>query len=110
MPLYDFLDMEKNEVFEAFFKFAEKDEFLKDNTHIKQIMLKPPMIVSGVGGVKTDDAFQDLLKKMAAEHPDSNLGRSISGGHKTVKQVKTNAAVDKWKKKAGVIGMMGGQS
>ena len=31
MPLYDFLDMESNEVFEALFKFAEKDEFLKEN-------------------------------------------------------------------------------
>ena len=110
MPLYDFLDMESNEVFEALFKFAEKDAFLEENPHIKQIMLKTPMIVSGVGGVKTDDGFQDLLKKMASEHPDSNLGRSISGSHKTVKQVKTNNAVDKWKKKAGVIGMMGGQS
>ena len=87
MPLYDFLDMENNEVFEALFKFAEKDAFLEENPHIKQIMLKPPMIVSGVGGVKTDDGFQDLLKKMASEHPDSNLGRSISGSHKTVKQV-----------------------
>ena len=110
MPLYDFLDMENNEVFEAFFKFAEKDEFLKDNPSIKQIMLKPPMIVSGVGGVKTDDGFQDLLKTIAAKNPDTPFGQSISGVGRSVKQVKTSQAVAKWKKKAGVVGMMGGQS
>ena len=110
MPLYDFLDMENNEVFEAFFKFAEKDEFLKDNPSIKQIMLKPPMIVSGVGGVKTDDGFQDLLKTIAAKNPDTPFGQSISGVGRSVKQVKTSQAVAKWKKKAGGVGMMGGQS
>ena len=108
MPLYDFLDMENNEVFEAFFKFAEKDEFLKDNPNVKQIMIKPPMIVSGVGGVKTDDGFQDLLKTIAAKNPDTPFGQSV-GGH-SVKQVKTSQAVAKWKKKAGIVGMMGGQS
>jgi hypothetical protein len=110
MPLYDFLDMENNEVFEAFFKFAEKDEFLKDNPNVKQVILKPPMIVSGVGGVKTDDAFQDLLKKMASENPETPFGQSISHGGKTPKQVKTSAAVQKWKDKAGVKSVMGGQS
>jgi|TARA_R110002074_G_scaffold318740_6_gene489156 hypothetical protein len=109
MPLYDFLDMENNEVFEAFFKFAEKDDFLQAHPNVKQVILKPPMIVSGVGGVKTDDAFQDLLKKMASENPETPFGKSISHGGKTPKQVKTSQAVEKWKSKAGVVGMMGGQ-
>jgi hypothetical protein len=110
MPLYDFLDMENNEVFEAFFKFAEKDDFLEANPNIKQVMLKPPMIVSGVGGIKTDDGFQDLLKKMASENPETPFGRSIAHSGKTPKAVKTSEAVEKWKKGAGVKSVLGGQS
>jgi hypothetical protein len=110
MPLYDFIDLDTGEVFEEMFKFAERDAFLKDNPQIKQIMIKPPMIVSGVGGVKNDDGFNDLMKKIASENPDTPFGQSISGTGRSAKAVKTSAAVKKWKEKAGVVGMMGGQS
>ena len=102
MPLYDFIDLDNGEIFEAHFKFAERDEFLKDNPNVKQIMLKPPMIVSGVGGVKTDDGFNDLLKTIADKNPDTPFGQSISGVGRTAKQVKTSQAVEKWKKKSGI--------
>ena len=108
MPLYDFIDLDRGEIFEASFKFAEKDEFLKDNPNIKQIMIKPPSIVSGVGGVKNDDGFNDLLKTISSNNPDTPFGRSISG-HRTAKQVKSSAAVEKWRTKAGIKSVMGGQ-
>jgi hypothetical protein len=110
MPLYDFIDLETGEVFEELFKIAEKSDFLQDNPQIKQIMIKPPMIVSGVGGIKNDDGFNDLMKKIASENPDTPFGQSISNSGRSAKQVKTSAAVKKWKDKAGVKSVLGGQS
>ena len=49
MPLYDFQDTETGEVFELQLKLSEREEFLKANPNVKQL-LSAPRIVSGVDG------------------------------------------------------------
>ena len=50
MPLYDFQDTETGEVFELNLRIAEKDDFLKANPNLKQV-IGAPNIVSGVDGL-----------------------------------------------------------
>ena len=51
MPLYDFQDTETGEVFELNLRIAEKDDFLKANPNLKQV-IGAPMIVGGVDGLR----------------------------------------------------------
>ena len=90
MPLYDFEDTETGEVFELNLKIAEKDDFLKDNPNLKQLIGAPR---------KVDDGFKEVLSKVAEQNPQSNFGREINSA-KSGKQGQVNKAVDKWKKQA----------
>ena len=99
MPLYDFQDTETGEVFELNLRIAEKDDFLKANPNLKQV-IGAPNIVSGVDGLrKVDDGFKEVLSKVAEQNPQSNFGREINSA-KSGKQGQVNKAVDKWKKLA----------
>ena len=99
MPLYDFQDTETGEVFELQLKLSEREEFLKANPNVKQL-LSAPRIVSGVDGLrKVDDGFKEVLSKVAEQNPQSNFGREINSA-KSGKQGQVNKAVDKWKKQA----------
>ena len=99
MPLYDFQDTETGEVIELNLKIAEKDDFLKANPNLKQV-IGAPNIVSGVDGLrKVDDGFKEVLSKVAEQNPQSNFGREINSA-KSGKQGQVNKAVDKWKKQA----------
>ena len=97
MPYYDFEDTETGEVFELNLKIAEKEDFLKANPNLKQV-IGAPMIVGGVDGLrKPDEGFQEVLSKVAEQNPQTPFGREV---HKstTAKQGAVNKAVDKWKK------------
>ena len=99
MPLYDFQDTETGEVFELQLKLSEREEFLKANPNVKQL-LSAPRIVSGVDGLrKVDDGFKEVLSKVAEQNPQSNFGREINSA-KSGMQGQVNKAVDKWKKEA----------
>ena len=99
MPLYDFQDTETGEEFELQLKLSEREEFLKANPNVKQL-LSAPRIVSGVDGLrKVDDGFKEVLSKVAEQNPQSNFGREINSA-KSGKQGQVNKAVDKWKKEA----------
>lgn len=99
MPLYDFEDRDTGEVFELNLKIAEKEDFLKANPNLRQI-IHAPVIVSGVDGQRrVDDGFKDVLSKIAEQNPQSNFGREVNSA-KTNKQGAVNKAVDKWKRSA----------
>ena len=49
MPLYDFEDTKTGEQFELQLKISEKDDFLKANPNLRQV-IGTPMIVGGVDG------------------------------------------------------------
>ena len=97
MPLYDFEDTETGEQFELQLKISEKDEFLKANPNLKQL-IGTPMIVGGVDGLrKPDEGFQEVLQKIGEQNPQTPFGREVNKST-TAKQGAVNKAVDKWKK------------
>ena len=61
MPTYDFENKKTGEVFEKMMTIADKEQYLKDNPDIQQL-LGMPKIVSGADGIRrTDDNFRDIL-------------------------------------------------
>ena len=44
MPTYNFYDSELDEEFEMFMKIAEREEYLKENPHIKPVVCAPVLI------------------------------------------------------------------
>lgn len=95
MPLYQFRDTETEEVFSEMMSYNDKLQFLEDNPHIKSV-LGAPAIIGGVGGVRNDDGFKEVLSKISEAHPGSNL--AAEHGSKSSKEVKTRQAVEKWRK------------
>ena len=73
---------------------AEMELYLKKNKHIKQV-IKGINIVASVGNrtMKTDSGWNDTLSKIAEAHPQSELAKQHT--KKTIKQIKTEQAVKK---------------
>ena len=67
------------------------------NPHIKQTLLSLN-IVRGVGGIKTDGGFKEVLSKIAERTPGSNLSETLTSSA-SPKEVKIRQAVEKWRKK-----------
>lgn len=73
MPNYNFMNEETGEQFTEFFKSYEaKQEYLKENPHIKAMV----SAVSFIGGVSMDsgrlpDGFKDRMREMKKKHPTS---------------------------------------
>jgi hypothetical protein len=64
MPLYTFENKETGEVSELSMKIAERDQYVIDNPHMRQIITGAPAIGDPhrMGVVKTPDSFNSLLK------------------------------------------------
>ena len=103
MPTYKFLDTETKEEFEAFLGISEREEFLKDNPHVKQ-MPTAPNLISGTGDwqSRTDAGFKEVLSKVAEANPDTPMGQRYKSS--SAKEVATRNAVEKWKKKRKPFG------
>jgi hypothetical protein len=99
MPTYKFLNTETNEEFDDFISISRKEELIRLNPHIQQI-IEAPAIVSRSSTNKVPDGFKDVLSKVADAHPESPLGERHR--RKTIKEVRTKDIVDKhykkWKK------------
>jgi len=96
MPIYVFRDTNTDEEFEVMLKISEREKFINDFPNFIPV-LTAPNIVSGVGGVKNDAGWNEVLQKVGEQNPDSNLARSINP--RSSKQVKVQNVVDKWKKR-----------
>lgn len=99
MALYTFYNQETDEFFEDLLSFADKDEFLKQNPHIKQI-IEAPNIVSGVSTSKSsqiDGGFRDVLNRIGNANPYSPLGERY--GDKGIRESKNRWAVDRQRKR-----------
>jgi len=97
MPNYTFEDTNTGEVYEMTMRISERDEFVKDNPHMNQLITGAPMVISGRGGIKTDNGFKEVLSKAAEAHPNSPLGERY--GKKSAKDIKTQEVVNKHRKK-----------
>jgi hypothetical protein len=95
MPTYSFLNNETGEVFDAFMKISERDDYLKTNPNFSPVVTAPN-IVSGVSTstqYRVPDGFKEVLSKVAEAHPTSKVGQRY--GRKSIKEVKTEQIVKK---------------
>jgi hypothetical protein len=94
MPIYEFRLKETGEVFEEFFNYQQKIDFLEANPDIEEI-IGAPNFVSGIAGVthKNDSGFNDLLNRIGNANPYSPLGEQHAD--KGIKSTKTREAVNK---------------
>ena len=98
MPIYEFRLKETGEVFEEFFNYQQKIDFLETNPDIEEI-IGAPNFVSGIAGVthKNDSGFNDLLNRIGNANPHSPLGQQH--GDKDIKSTKIREAVNKARNK-----------
>lgn len=75
MPIYTFKNKKTGEIFNKQLKIFERDEYLKCNEDVFQLIQQPPGIVDPVriGVKKHPDSFKDLMKNI----------KDKSGGDKT---------------------------
>ena len=92
MPIYIFKNTKTNETYEEFLSMSEREQYLKDNPEVIQVPTVPN-IVGGVGGIKTDDGFNEVLSKISEAHPTSTLAQRHK--RRTGKEVKTQQAINK---------------
>ena len=94
MPIYDFRNKKTGEVFEEMMSISAREQYLKDNPHIEQLV-SGINIVSGVAGksYRQDSGWKDNLSRIAEAHPQSNLAKSHL--RRSIKQVKTENVLKK---------------
>ena len=97
MPTYTFQNTETEDIFDKFMSISDRDLFIEDNPHIKQI-IGPVNIVSGAR-VSTGKlgGFKEVLQKVGEGHPGSYVDKTHN--RRTAKQVKTDAVYKKHKDK-----------
>ena len=78
---------------------AEKEEYLKKNKHIKQLVSKINISsgVMGIGQMKTDGGWKDMLSRIGDAHPGSKVHDLY--GNKSTKDIKTRQVVKKHQKR-----------
>jgi len=66
MPTYTFEDTNTGEQFDKFLKISAREEYLKENPHIKQIISSGQTVIESarLGRMKPDQGFRDLLSSM----------------------------------------------
>ena len=99
MPTYDFKDKETGEIQELFMKISEKEQFLKDNPNLEQVISAPNMITRRDGDVlkKAGAGWNEVLQKVGEHYPDSEVAK------KNVRRTAKQVATDKIVKKHGLI-------
>jgi hypothetical protein len=93
MPTYDFLNTETGEVEERFMSLSQREQFLKDNPHMQQ-MIGATATVSGVSITgKIPDGFKEVLAKVSENHKQSSVANRH--GKKSIKESQTQQIVNK---------------
>jgi hypothetical protein len=93
MPTYDFLNTETGDVEERFMSLSQREQFLKENPHMQQ-MIGATATVSGVSITgKIPDGFKEVLAKVSENHKQSSVANRH--GKKSIKESQTQRIVDK---------------
>jgi hypothetical protein len=93
LPTYDFVNNETGEEFEMFMSIAAREQYLKDNPNIQQV-LGATSTVSGVSITgKVPDGFKEVLSKVSENHKTSAVANAH--GRKSMKEIKTKQLLDK---------------
>lgn len=75
MPNYNFKNIDTNEIITEYMTNSEREIFLSKNKNWIQIFTNPPLIGDPVqlGVIRTDNGFNDALKKVKSNHYKSNI-------------------------------------
>lgn len=75
MPKYLFEDPKTGDQFEIDMKISERDEFVKNNPHLTQLVNGFPGMVdpTRIGRVRPDDGFRDVLKEVKKRNRGANI-------------------------------------
>tara|TARA_Y100000817_G_scaffold299138_1_gene276956 strand:- start:248 stop:559 length:312 start_codon:yes stop_codon:yes gene_type:complete len=98
MPTYTFENTKTGKVFDDFMSMADKETYLEQNPHIKQIINKIN-IVAGVSGrsYRSDQGWKENMSRIAEAHPTSPLADRY--GKKSIKQAKTEQVIQKHRRR-----------
>lgn len=83
MPLFEFIDTKTNETFEKLISNADKDVYLEENPHIKQLLDAPLISMDStrfMGVKKVDQGWKDVLRKINSRAPGSELNKTSTIG------------------------------
>lgn len=77
MPTYTFRNKETGEIYTETMKISEFVEYRENNPHIETVITSAPALSSdgGGGGLKIDNGFNDVLKRIKA---GSGRGNTIN--------------------------------
>ena len=96
MPTYSFRNNDTGEEWDEFFSISGKEEFLEQNSHIKQLPSLFAMSYTGTGDrIKNDGGWKDNLSRIAEAHPGSPL--AYRHGKKSTKDINTRQVLKKHK-------------
>ena len=75
MPSYSFRNENTGEEFDDIMSNSDRELFLKENPHIKQIFKRVPGTVdpARLGRMKPDDSFRDVLRNVKHHHKKDNI-------------------------------------
>ena len=75
MPIYSVMNKDTEEVFEVNMKFAELEQYLKEQPNLTQVFTKFPGVGDSVrlGMRKPDDGFRDVLRNVKHHHKKDSI-------------------------------------
>ena len=75
MPSYSFRNENTGEEFDEMMSNSDREVFLQENPHIKQIFKRFPGLgdPARLGRMKPDDGFRDVLKNVKHHHKKDNI-------------------------------------
>jgi len=74
MPTYEFKDTITGKEWEDFMSISAKEQFLKDNPHVTQVLSAVPLgDPVRLGRVKPAESFRDILRTIKKKNIRSNI-------------------------------------
>ena len=96
MPTYRFYDEINGKEFDEFMSMSDKENYLKENPHFRQVYT--PIALAGdhlMGvGPKVDGGFTENMQRIANAHPNSPMADRY-GGNKTNARIKSEQVAKK---------------
>ena len=104
MPTYKFHDKTTGEEWDEFLTMSEREEFLADNKHIRQVPVPFAYTGDHIMGVgpKNDEGWKERMSQIASAHPNSHLADRYKTGE-SHKKLKAKEVVRKHQKKNPLV-------
>lgn len=77
MPTYDFRNKETGEITEVIMRISAREQYLKDNPHLEQVILSAPQInADPLSNNQHRRGFKEVLNKIHQKTPGSQLSKT----------------------------------